>query len=116
MDQTILYRGRPFRLNNAGAITLMRRAVARHHAGDESTARRLVSLAVRIEAGLCTSAEAFDAADAVGPRIHAEGVTRGLFSRTRGDAYQIAPPIVSSDQTIDRCVEILAESTKAVLG
>jgi adenosylmethionine-8-amino-7-oxononanoate aminotransferase len=60
--------------------------------------------------------ETFDAADAVGPRIHAEGVTRGLFSRTRGDAYQIAPPIVSSDETIDRCVEILAEATKAVLG
>lgn len=60
--------------------------------------------------------ETFDATDAVGPRIHAEGVTRGLFSRTRGDAYQIAPPIVSSDETIDRCVEILAESTRAVLG
>ena len=60
--------------------------------------------------------ETFDAAEAVGPRIHAEGVTRGLFSRTRGDAYQIAPPIVSSDETIDRCIEILAESTKAVLG
>ena len=56
------------------------------------------------------------AADAVGPRIHAEGVKRGLFSRTRGDVYQLAPPIVSSEQTIDRCVEILAEATKAVLG
>jgi len=65
MDQPILYRGRPFRLTNAGAIILMRRAVAEHQAGDELTARRLVSLAVRTEAGLCTSAEAFDAAEAV---------------------------------------------------
>ncbi len=60
--------------------------------------------------------ETFDAADTVGPRIHAEGVARGLFSRTRGDVYQIAPPIVTSEQTIDRCVEIIAEATKAVLG
>ena len=65
MDQPILYRGRPFRLSNAGAIILMRRAVAEHRAGDELTARRLVSLAVRTEAGLCTSAEAFDAAETV---------------------------------------------------
>ena len=60
--------------------------------------------------------EPFDAADAIGPRIHAEGVARGLFSRTRGDVYQLAPPIVTSEETIDRCVEILAEATKAVLG
>ena len=65
MNQTIIYRGRPFRLNNAGAITLMRRAVAKHDTGHPVTARRLVSLAVRIEAGLCTSAEAFDAAEEV---------------------------------------------------
>ncbi len=58
----------------------------------------------------------FDAAKAVGPRIHAEGITRGLFSRTRGDVYQIAPPIVTTEANIDRCVEILAEATKAVLG
>ena len=58
----------------------------------------------------------FDPAQKVGPRIHAEGVTRGLFSRTRGDVYQIAPPIVTSEANIDRCVEIIAEATKAVLG
>jgi len=58
----------------------------------------------------------FDPAKAVGPRIHAEGMTRGLFSRTRGDVYQIAPPIVTTEANIDRCVEIIAEATKAVLG
>ena len=67
MDQTIFYRGRPFRLTNSGAITLMRRGVAWHHAGDEPLARGFVSLAVRIEAGLVTSAEAFDAADRLSP-------------------------------------------------
>ena len=58
----------------------------------------------------------FDAAEAIGPRIHAAGVERGLFSRTRGDVYQIAPPIVTSEENIDRCVDIIAEATKAVLG
>ena len=65
MDQTIIYRGRPFRLRNPGAQTLLRRAVAKHDTGHRVAARRLVSLAVRIEAGLVTSAEAFDAADKV---------------------------------------------------
>ena len=60
--------------------------------------------------------EPFDAKENVGPRIHAEGVERGLFSRTRGDVYQIAPPIVTSEANIDRIVEILADATKAVLG
>ena len=58
----------------------------------------------------------FDAAEAVGPRIHAAGVKRGLFSRTRGDVYLVAPPIVSSEETIDRIVEILAEATAEILG
>ena len=65
MDQAIIYRGRPFRLRNPGAQTLMRRAVAKHDTGHRVTARRLVSLAVRIEAGLVTNAEAFDAAEEV---------------------------------------------------
>ena len=51
-----------------------------------------------------------------GPRIHGETMERGLFSRVRGDVYCLAPPIVTSDASIDRIVEIVAESTKAVLG
>jgi adenosylmethionine-8-amino-7-oxononanoate aminotransferase len=58
----------------------------------------------------------FDPAEKVGARMQAETAKRGLFSRSRVDAYQLAPPIVSSDETIERCIEILAESTKAVLG
>ena len=65
MDETIIYRGRPFRLERPTAISLMRRAVAEHEAGNGLTARRLVSLAVRTQAGLCTSAEALDAAGAL---------------------------------------------------
>lgn len=60
--------------------------------------------------------EMFDAADGIGARINAETVQRGLYSRVRGDAYLLAPPIVTSEASIDRIVEIVAESTKAVLG
>ncbi len=60
--------------------------------------------------------ETFDGAENVGPRIHAETMERGMFSRVRGDAYCLAPPIVTSDASIDRIVEILADATKAVLG
>ncbi len=58
----------------------------------------------------------FDAKEAVGPRIHAATMERGLFSRTRGDVYLVAPPIITDDETLDRTVEILADATKAVLG
>ena len=62
---TVLYKGRPFYLRNRGAVTLMRRAIVARLQGDETTARQLVSLAVRIEAALVTSAEGFDKANAV---------------------------------------------------
>lgn len=58
----------------------------------------------------------FDPADGIGPKIHAAGAERGMFSRVRGDVYCIAPPIVTEEQTLDQIVDILAESTKAVLG
>jgi adenosylmethionine-8-amino-7-oxononanoate aminotransferase len=58
----------------------------------------------------------FDASQNVGARINQEAIKRGLFSRVRGDVYLIAPPIVTTESTIDDLVDILAESTKAVLG
>jgi adenosylmethionine-8-amino-7-oxononanoate aminotransferase len=39
-----------------------------------------------------------------------------MFSRVRGDVYCLAPPIVTSEETIDKAVEILADATRAVLG
>lgn len=60
--------------------------------------------------------EEFDPADGIGPKIHAAGVERGMFSRVRGDVYALAPPIVTEEETIDRMVEILADATTAVLG
>ncbi len=56
------------------------------------------------------------AAEKVGPRVHAATQERGLFTRLRGDVYNLAPPFSTSEATIDRMVEILGESIKAVLG
>ena len=56
----------------------------------------------------------FDAAEGIGPKIHSATVERGMFSRVRGDAYCVAPPIVTSEETLDQVVEILADATKAV--
>jgi adenosylmethionine-8-amino-7-oxononanoate aminotransferase len=52
----------------------------------------------------------------VGTRIHAECVSRGLFSRVRGDVFVLAPPFVTPDDVLDRIVEVLASSTHTVLG
>jgi adenosylmethionine-8-amino-7-oxononanoate aminotransferase len=60
--------------------------------------------------------EAFDPKDGIGARIHSATVERGMFSRVRGDVYCLAPPIVTSEETIDKMVEILADATKAELG
>jgi adenosylmethionine-8-amino-7-oxononanoate aminotransferase len=60
--------------------------------------------------------EEFDASESVGARILAAGTDRGLFSRTRGDVYVIAPPIVTTESEIDKIVEIMHDSVVAVLG
>ncbi|HJS74413.1 MAG TPA: aminotransferase class III-fold pyridoxal phosphate-dependent enzyme, partial [Vicinamibacteria bacterium] len=60
--------------------------------------------------------EEFPAGDKVGFRVHEETQKRGLYSRHRGDVFLLAPPLVTSDAEIDRCVQILGESIGAVLG
>ena len=60
--------------------------------------------------------EPFDAKDGTGAKIHSATVERGMFSRVRGDVYCLAPPIVTSEETLDKAVEILADATRAVLG
>ena len=60
--------------------------------------------------------EMFDAGDGIGAKVHAETVKRGMFSRVRGDCYCVAPPIVTSESTIDDIATILGDSVKAVLG
>lgn len=59
---------------------------------------------------------AFPADRAIGQRVHEEAERRGLFSRVRGDIFMLAPPLVITESEVDRIVEILAGSVRAVLG
>jgi adenosylmethionine-8-amino-7-oxononanoate aminotransferase len=62
-----------------------------------------------------TKAE-YPATDAIGSKVHRAAQDRGLFSRLRGESvFCLAPPVVITDQQIDRTVSILAEAVRAVL-
>ncbi|MGE0610465.1 MAG: aspartate aminotransferase family protein [Pirellulales bacterium] len=71
--------------------------------------------AVEFVADKATKAE-FPADLAVGPRVHAAAQQRGLFTRLRGDVFNLAPCYVTENSRIDRMVGILMESVEAVLG
>ena len=71
--------------------------------------------AVELVADRSTKAS-FPAGDKVGPRVNQEAIGRGLFSRVKADTYLLAPAAVITDDQLDRTVEILAESIRAVLG
>ncbi|MBI2824239.1 MAG: aspartate aminotransferase family protein [Planctomycetia bacterium] len=71
--------------------------------------------AVELVADKATKAE-FPPAEKIGPRVHAATQERGMFTRLRGDVYNLAPPFVTTDAQIDRMVDILGESIQAVLG
>ena len=59
---------------------------------------------------------AFPADQKVGLRVNRQTIERGLFSRIKTDTYLLAPPIVITEQQMDRAVGILADSVKEVLG
>ena len=58
----------------------------------------------------------FPAGDTVGPRVQQAAAGRSLFSRVKADTYLLAPPAVITDDQLDRTVEILNDSVRAVLG
>ena len=58
----------------------------------------------------------FPADRSIGAALLRETISRGLVSRTKGDTYLLAPPIVTTDDHLVRIVEILADSVRAVLG
>jgi adenosylmethionine-8-amino-7-oxononanoate aminotransferase len=62
------------------------------------------------------SKQEFDATDKVGGRVHQAAMQRGLFSRMRGDVYCLAPPIITTEEELDRIVSITRDSVVAVLG
>ena len=62
-----------------------------------------------------TKAE-FEPEEQVGAKLNTEVQRRGLFSRLRGDVFNLAPPFVTTREQLDRIVQILSESTEAVFG
>jgi len=52
----------------------------------------------------------------VGAKLHAECVRRGLFSRFRNDIYVLAPPFMTSNEDIDRIVNIVGESIPVAIA
>ncbi len=71
--------------------------------------------AVELVADKQTKGE-FSAEEKIGYRVHQATQERGMFTRMRGDVYNLAPCFVTELKQIDRMVEILGESIQAVLG
>jgi adenosylmethionine-8-amino-7-oxononanoate aminotransferase len=71
--------------------------------------------AVELVADKRTKAE-FLPEENVGRRVHAATQERGMFTRMRGDIYNLAPCYITQQTQIDRMVDILGDSIEAVLG
>ena len=71
--------------------------------------------AVELVADKATKVE-FAPEQAIGAKVHEATQRRGLFTRLRGDVYNLAPCYVTTDAQIDRMVNILGESIDEVLG
>jgi putrescine---pyruvate transaminase len=56
-----------------------------------------------------------DPAKEIGERVRQECVTRGLYTRIRGDVIMLSPPLVIREEQVDRMVEILREALQAVV-
>ncbi len=70
--------------------------------------------AVELVADKSTKA-AFPAAFGAGAKVHAATQARGVFTRLRGDIYNIAPPYVIEERDLDRIVAVLADSIDQAL-
>jgi adenosylmethionine-8-amino-7-oxononanoate aminotransferase len=57
----------------------------------------------------------FEAAEKVGERVRDEMIKRGLFTRIRGEVICLSPPLVTTEEQIDRIVEIVREAVEAVV-
>ncbi|MBO68408.1 MAG: aspartate aminotransferase family protein [Acidiferrobacteraceae bacterium] len=57
----------------------------------------------------------FNPSDDIGGQVNRETIKRGMFSRVRGDVYCIAPPITTSEDTLDDIANILGDSVNAVM-
>lgn len=60
--------------------------------------------------------QSFPVPDKIGPRVHSQACDRGLFSRVKGDSFLLAPPIVITDEQLERTVDILKAAISDVVG
>ncbi len=58
----------------------------------------------------------FNVALTVGGRLAQACKDRGLISRTKGDSYLLAPPLVITPDQVDRIVEILRDAIRDTVG
>jgi len=58
----------------------------------------------------------FDPAQAVGPKLLREMRRRGVITRVRGDTVVLAPPLVITDNQLDRLIEVIGESIDGAVG
>ena len=98
----------------AALLARLRSALADHPHVGEVRGQGLMC-GVELVQDKATKAE-FPPQEKIGTRVLAEALERGLFSRVRGDVFLLAPPIITTHAQLDRAVEILAKSVRAVLG
>ena len=98
----------------AALLARLRSALADHPHVGEVRGQGLMC-GVELVQDRATKAE-FPPQEKIGARVHAEALERGLFSRVRGDVFLLAPPIITTHAQLERAVEILAASVRAVLG
>lgn len=58
----------------------------------------------------------FPASRAVGRRILSHVLNHGVMPRVRGDVIMLAPPLVITEQEVDRIVNVLGDAISAVVG
>ena len=98
----------------AALLARLRSALADHPHVGEVRGQGLMC-GVELVQDKATKAE-FPPQEKIGTRVQAEALERGLFSRVRGDVFLLAPPIITTHAQLERTVEILAASVRAVLG
>ena len=58
----------------------------------------------------------YPAADKIGARVAAAAMERGLFSRSLGDVFYVAPPFVIDSAQLQQVVDATVAAVEAVVG
>ena len=56
----------------------------------------------------------YDPSDKIGSKVIKEMMNRGVYTRCRGDSISFAPPLIVSEEQIDRMLDVARESIAAV--